>query len=114
MILSTVVGIAFDFADVNPIKALFWTAILNGLLAPFLLIAILKVASDSEIMAGQPSSRLSRWVVWSRPLMIAAAAGMFLLAERSPVGAGLQTPTPNCRLHTLLRATSFRPSPEKP
>ena len=80
VVVSTAAGIALDFADVNPIRALYWTAILNGLLAPFLLIAILKVASDPEIMAGQPSSRLSRWVVaGTTAVMFAAAAGMFLL-----------------------------------
>jgi Mn2+/Fe2+ NRAMP family transporter len=55
-------------------------AILNGLLAPFLLIGILLVASDQKLMAGQPSSRLSRVVVAITTLfMFAAAAGMFLV-----------------------------------
>ncbi len=80
VILSTAAGIALDFAKVNPIRALYWTAILNGLLAPFLLIAVLLVASDKTLMAGQPSSRLSRLVVAiTTLLMFGAAAGMFLL-----------------------------------
>src|ERR1700731_168244 len=58
VILSTLMGIGLDFANVNPIKALYWTAIINGLLAPFLLIGILLVASDRKIMQNQPSSRL--------------------------------------------------------
>ncbi|HEY3203265.1 MAG TPA: divalent metal cation transporter [Thermoanaerobaculia bacterium] len=80
VIVSTAAGIALDFAKVNPIRALYWTAILNGLLAPFLLIGILLVASDQKLMAGQPSSRLSRVVVAITTLfMFAAAAGMFLV-----------------------------------
>ena len=63
VILSTAAGIALDFANVNPIRALYWTAIVNGLLAPFLLIGILLVASDRKLMSGQPSSLWSRWVV---------------------------------------------------
>ena len=35
------VGVALDFAGVNPVKALYWTAVINGLVAPFLLLAIL-------------------------------------------------------------------------
>lgn len=79
-ILSTLIGIALDFANVNPIKALYWTAILNGLLAPFLLIAILLVACDRKIMQGQPSSLLARIIVGTTTLlMFAAAIGMFIL-----------------------------------
>ena len=48
VIASTVAGIVLDFAGVNPVKALVWTAIVNGLLAPFLLVGILIVASDSK------------------------------------------------------------------
>jgi Mn2+/Fe2+ NRAMP family transporter len=50
MILSTLAGIAIDFANVNAIKALFWAAVLNGLLAPFLLAGILIVATDRKLM----------------------------------------------------------------
>ncbi len=79
VLLSTSAGIALDFADVNPIRALYWSAILNGLLAPFLLIAILIIACDRKIMCGQPSSGLSRAVVGiTTAVMFAAAAGMFL------------------------------------
>jgi len=79
VILSTAAGIALDFADVNPIKALFWSAVVNGLLAPFLLVAILIVACDRELMNGQPSSQLSRWIVGlTTAVMFAAAIGMFV------------------------------------
>src|SRR5713101_2435429 len=63
LIFSTLVGIAMDFLDINPVKALFWTAIINGLLAPFLLVGILIAASDRKLMRNQPSSWLSRIVV---------------------------------------------------
>ena len=42
IILSSLIGVALDFADVNPVKALFWTAVLNGLLAPIFLAGILR------------------------------------------------------------------------
>ena len=80
VILSTLVGIALDFAGVNPVKALFWTAVINGLLAPFLLIGILLVASDSVIMNKQPSSKLSLIVVGVTTLcMFGAAIGLFVM-----------------------------------
>jgi NRAMP (natural resistance-associated macrophage protein)-like metal ion transporter len=78
MTLSTAAGVVLDFADVNPVKALYWSAVLNGLLAPFLLIGILAVASDRKIMKGQPSSRLARAAILvTTLLMFGAAIGMF-------------------------------------
>jgi Mn2+/Fe2+ NRAMP family transporter len=67
------------FFDISPIKALYWTAILNGLLAPFLLVGILIIACDRTIMQKQPSSMISRIVVGvTALLMFGAAIGMFV------------------------------------
>ena len=72
-------GIGLDFADVNPVKALYWTAIINGLLAPFLLVGVWLVASDRKVMQDQPSSRLGLVSVGlTTLLMFAAAIGMFV------------------------------------
>ena len=69
-----------DFLGVNPVKALFWTAVINGVLAPFLLVGVLIAASDRKLMQGQPSSWLSRIVVGTITLvMFGAAAAMFIL-----------------------------------
>jgi NRAMP (natural resistance-associated macrophage protein)-like metal ion transporter len=79
LLLSTAAGIGLDFARVNPIQALFWTAVINGLLAPFLMVGILVVASDRKLMNGQPSSRLGRAAVAvATALMFLAAIGMFV------------------------------------
>jgi NRAMP (natural resistance-associated macrophage protein)-like metal ion transporter len=79
LVLATAAGIALDFAHVNPIQALFWTAVLNGLLAPFLLVGILIVASDRKLMNGQPSSPLGRAAVAAATLlMFLAGIGMFV------------------------------------
>jgi Mn2+/Fe2+ NRAMP family transporter len=78
-ILSTVVGAALDFFSVDPIKALLWSAIINGVLAPFVLVALLVVASDKRIMHGQVSSPVTRVIVGlTTLLMFGAAVGMFL------------------------------------
>lgn len=79
VIASVMLGVGMDFADVNVVQALYWTAVLNGLLAPILLVGILLVASDRVIMRGQPSSPLGRVVVGITTLaMFAAAVGMFI------------------------------------
>jgi NRAMP (natural resistance-associated macrophage protein)-like metal ion transporter len=80
VIFSTLLGIGLDVLRINPLKTLFYTAVINGLLAPFLLVGILAVACDRKLMQGLPSSWLSRIVVGATALvMFAAAAAMFLL-----------------------------------
>lgn len=79
VLLSVAIAIALDFMKVNPVSALYWSAVINGLLAPILLIGILAVASDSRIMHGQPSSRLGRITVGiTTLLMLGAGVGMFV------------------------------------
>jgi len=80
ILISTGVGVALDFIGVNPVKALYWTAVINGLLAPFLLVAILVIAADRKLMQGQPSSRLG-WVVVAitTAAMFVAGAAMFVV-----------------------------------
>jgi Mn2+/Fe2+ NRAMP family transporter len=75
ILVSTAAGIGLDFIGINPVKALFWTAVINGLLAPFLLVAILIVASDKKLMQGQPSSRLG-WIVVAIATLAMFAAGI--------------------------------------
>ena len=77
--ISLIIGVGLNFASVNPVSALYWTAVINGLLAPFLLVGILIAASDSKLMQGQPSSRLGRATVGiTAVVMFAAAIGMFV------------------------------------
>jgi NRAMP (natural resistance-associated macrophage protein)-like metal ion transporter len=80
ILVSTAVGVGLDFIGINPVKALYWTAVINGLLAPFLLVAILIVASDRKLMQDQPSSRLGWFVVAITTLaMFAAGIAMFVV-----------------------------------
>ena len=79
VIASVAFGVVLDLLNVSAMKALYWSAVVNGLLAPFLLLAILFVARDRKFMQGQPSSTLSLWVVGATTvLMFGAAIGMFV------------------------------------
>jgi Mn2+/Fe2+ NRAMP family transporter len=73
------IAVILNYMNVSPIKALYWSAVLNGLLAPFLLVGILIIACNSSIMRGQPSSMTSRVVVGiAIVVMFGALAGMFV------------------------------------
>ncbi len=80
VIAAMCVGVALDFAHVNPVKALVGSAVINGVLAPVLLTGIVLVASDRELMNHQPSSKLTIAVVaFTTLVMLGAALAMFLV-----------------------------------
>jgi len=50
IIVSMVVGLGLNFLHINPIKALYYAAILNGIVAPILMFFIFKIGRDKKIM----------------------------------------------------------------
>lgn len=77
--LAVLAGMALDFLNIDPMKALFTTAVINGVLAPFLLVGVWLIASDKQIMRGQVSSLPTRITVGlTTLLMFGAAVGMFV------------------------------------
>ncbi|MEJ0092600.1 MAG: divalent metal cation transporter [Methylocella sp.] len=48
--LATLIGLALNFVGIDPIKALYWSAVLNGLLAAPLMMAMLLIANNRRIM----------------------------------------------------------------
>jgi NRAMP (natural resistance-associated macrophage protein)-like metal ion transporter len=77
--LSTLVGISVDFLGINPMKALLWTAVINGVLSPPLLLIIMLVSSNRKIMGDKVNGWGANIVGWTATaVMFAAAIGMIL------------------------------------
>ena len=54
IVISTLVGVLLNFTGIASIDALYWTAVLNGVVAPPLLVLVMRVARDPKAMGGQP------------------------------------------------------------
>jgi NRAMP (natural resistance-associated macrophage protein)-like metal ion transporter len=77
------VGIAMNLLRVDAIKALFWSAVLNGVAAVPLIAVIVWLASNRKIMGDWASSGLARAWGWATfALMGGATAGMFYFMAR--------------------------------
>ena len=75
---STLAGVGMNFAGINPVKALFWTAVVNGVAAVPLLVVIIRLAGRPDVMGPFVLSRRLAAVAWLTALVMAlAAAGMF-------------------------------------
>ncbi|MGB2751994.1 MAG: Nramp family divalent metal transporter [Pyrinomonadaceae bacterium] len=76
---STIVGVVIDFAGINPISALFWTAVINGVVAPPLLVVIMLVANNKRVMGQRTNGLWTNVLGWlATVVMFAAAIGMFV------------------------------------
>jgi NRAMP (natural resistance-associated macrophage protein)-like metal ion transporter len=72
--VATLGGLAMNFLHIDPIGALFWTAVINGLVAPPLMILIVLLGSDRRFMAEHVSGWVSKTLTWAGTLAMSAAA----------------------------------------
>jgi len=83
IVAGIIIGIAMDLLRIDAIKALFWSAVLNGVAAVPLLAVIVWLASKSSIMGAWKSSPLARAWGWGTvALMGAATVGMFFFMAK--------------------------------
>jgi Mn2+/Fe2+ NRAMP family transporter len=76
--IATIIGLMINFIGIDPVKALVYAAVLNGVAAVPLIFLIGKIAMDEKIMGEYKSGRLSNILVWSTFVgMGAAAIAMF-------------------------------------
>ncbi len=77
--IATIIGLMINFIGINPIKALVYTAVINGVVAVPLIFVIALIAQNSKIMGQYKSGTLSKFLVWATFIgMGAAAVGMFM------------------------------------
>jgi len=77
--LATLIGLSLNFTGINPIKALVWSAIINGITAAPLMCFIMLIASNRKLMGKfllPPYLRILGWT--ATVIMVLAAIGMFL------------------------------------
>jgi len=67
-------AIGIDYLGISPMKALVWSAVINGFLSPPLLVVILLVANDRSVMGDRVNGRTLNAVGWVTAALMAAAA----------------------------------------
>lgn len=80
IIVSTAIGLWIAFVNINPITALIYTAVINGVVAVPMLFVILKIANNKKILHGKTNGKLSNILGWfTFVLMSLSVAVMFAL-----------------------------------
>ncbi|HTM27004.1 MAG TPA: Nramp family divalent metal transporter [Vicinamibacterales bacterium] len=77
--LSTLVGMLINFVGVNPMTALFWTAVLNGFLAPPILVVVMLIANNRSVLGEHVNGPVSNAIGWATTAAMCAAAVALVL-----------------------------------
>jgi Mn2+/Fe2+ NRAMP family transporter len=76
---AMLLGVGLAFSPIDPMKALFWCAVINGVLAAPLMAIMLLIGSNAKIMGPLTLHPVLKTVGWiATAMMAAAAAGLFL------------------------------------
>src|SRR6185369_1152690 len=80
--VAMLIGLLLDFAGFNAVAMLFWCAVVNGVLAPPLIVLVLLLTSDPEVMGPERvNPRWLRTLGWTTAVVMGAAAvAMFATA----------------------------------
>ncbi|WP_051038789.1 NRAMP family divalent metal transporter [Chamaesiphon minutus] len=76
--VATLLGLSLDFTPIDPIKALFWAAVINGVLAGPVMVVIMLMATNPAVMGQFTLSRRLRLTGWlATAVMLIAAGSLF-------------------------------------
>lgn len=76
--LATIFGLIVGFLPIKPFEMLYWSAVLNGLCAPILLILIMRISNNKKIMGERINTRFSNIFGWGITVIM-ILCGLFLL-----------------------------------
>lgn len=75
IIISMLVGLSLNFVGLKPIKALIYAAVLNGVVAPIILVLILLIARNKLVMGEWTNGKLAAGFGWLLTAMMTVAGG---------------------------------------
>lgn len=78
--VATIVGLLVNFTGIPPFKVLYYTAVLNGIIAPPLMVLILLISNSSKIMGQYTNSKFSNIFGWLITAVLAVSSLALLIS----------------------------------
>ena len=75
---ATIVGTGLDFTPIDPMKALYWSAVINGVVAVPIMAAMMLLAGKPQVMGALPVRGKTRALGWGAVALMMAAVAMML------------------------------------
>ncbi|MEI6494915.1 MAG: divalent metal cation transporter, partial [bacterium] len=81
IIVSMLIGLGLNFVNIDPIKALIYAAVLNGIVAPFMIVYIVRISASKKIMNHWANGRFTNAIGWitAVAMFIVGAAAIWAL-----------------------------------
>ncbi len=73
IIISTLVGLGLNFVGLDPIRALIYSAVANGMVAPFILYFIVRLSSNKKVMGHWRNRPITTFFGWATTILMSAA-----------------------------------------
>lgn len=73
LVAATLIGTGVDFTPLDPIKALLWSAMVNGVVAVPIMAVMMRMGSDRRLLGDYTLTRRHRWLGWAATAAMAAA-----------------------------------------
>ncbi|MBI3069838.1 MAG: divalent metal cation transporter [Candidatus Levybacteria bacterium] len=83
IIIATLIGVLINFIGISPIAALYYTAVINGIIAPPLLVIILLIANNKKIMGERVNNKLLNALGIITVAVMSVAAAVLLFTWKS-------------------------------
>jgi Mn2+/Fe2+ NRAMP family transporter len=77
--VSVLAGLIIQYSPISPMKALFWSAVINGIVAVPLMAIIILIASSTSVMGRFTSRRAIVTLGWIATAIMGIAAAMMFL-----------------------------------
>jgi Mn2+/Fe2+ NRAMP family transporter len=77
--VAMALGLGLNYAGLNAVKMLFWSAVLNGALAPPLLVLVVLLTSRADVMGEHRNGALLRWLGWTSAVVMLMATVIMLV-----------------------------------
>ena len=71
--LATLGGVLLNFTSIDPIKALFWSAVINGVIALPIMVVMMLLGSNERVMGRFTIGKRLRWLGWLATVVMGAA-----------------------------------------
>ena len=82
--VSTLVGVALGFTALDPIKALYWSAVINGVISVPIMAVMMLMAANAKVMGRFVVTRRLKWLGWmATGAMAVAVIAMFATLDFS-------------------------------
>ncbi len=79
IVAATLVGVVLCFTPTDPVKELFWSAVINGVVAVPIMAVLMSMATNPKVMGPHVIGRRVRWLGWAATaLMGVTVLGMFV------------------------------------